>query len=118
VNLFKHFWNYLEPEEKAKAETNNEYIEYDPSSSITYVKRWAKMENATIFRLSNKLVQVSFKDKTDIVMNAENKRVVYSNSKKEISVHPLVSAMENSDPEVTSHLKSAKALLSKMMNST
>eukprot|EP00826_Nyctotherus_ovalis_P005944 TRINITY_DN1135_c0_g3_i2.p3 TRINITY_DN1135_c0_g3~~TRINITY_DN1135_c0_g3_i2.p3 ORF type:complete len:140 (+),score=35.83 TRINITY_DN1135_c0_g3_i2:446-865(+) len=117
VNLFKHFWNCLEPEEKNKAEENNEFLEYDKSLLAVYVKRWAKVENAGIYRLSNRLVQVSFKDKTDIVMNAEKKRVIYSNSKKEISVHPLIAAMENADPEVTSHLKNAKALLNKMMNS-
>lgn len=33
-----------------------------------YVKRWVKTENGILFRLSNKVIQVNFVDKSQLVL--------------------------------------------------
>jgi polo-like kinase 1 len=35
---------------------------------VTYVKKWLRTKHAILFRLSNKLVQVAFSDKTEILL--------------------------------------------------
>ncbi len=36
-----------------------------------------KTKHAVLFRLSNKLVQVAFTDKTEILLSSENKMITY-----------------------------------------
>ena len=40
-----------------------------------------KTKNATLFRLSNQIVQVDFKDKTKIILSNSIKLVIYINEK-------------------------------------
>ena len=59
VTLLQHFRNYLYADSK---------IEFDKETatdnSYCYVKKWMKTKHAIMFRLSNKIVQVNFTDKT------------------------------------------------------
>jgi polo-like kinase 1 len=40
-----------------------------------------KTKHAIMFRLSNKIVQVNFTDKTEIILSSEQKLVTYTNLK-------------------------------------
>ena len=42
------------------------------------MKRWAKTEQGIIFRLSNKVIQVNFVDKTQMVIYAQKNAGVFS----------------------------------------
>ena len=42
-----------------------------------------------MFRLSNKIVQVNFKDRTEILLNSESRQVTYVNKKGERCMMPL-----------------------------
>ena len=59
VTLLQHFRNYLYADSK---------IEFDKElaadGNYCYVKKWMKTKHAIMFRLSNKIVQVNFTDKT------------------------------------------------------
>ena len=99
-------------------EDNPECHRYNSKLQTVYVKKWSTLNDATVIKLSNKLIQVSFKDKIDIIMNGEKKQVIYSNPKKEIEIYSLVSAIESVDSELISHLKRAKELLNEMMTPT
>jgi polo-like kinase 1 len=50
---------------------------------IVYVKKWMRTKHAIMFRLSNKIVQVSFQDHTEILLNSESRLVTYVNKKGE-----------------------------------
>jgi len=50
---------------------------------IVYVKKWMRTKHAIMFRLSNKIVQVSFQDHTEILLNSESRLVTYVNKKAE-----------------------------------
>jgi polo-like kinase 1 len=54
---------------------------------VTYVKKWLRTKHAILFRLSNKLVQVVFSDKTEILLNggdnsAKQRTVTYVDKKE------------------------------------
>mmetsp|Transcript_39499 Transcript_39499/g.29176 ORF Transcript_39499/g.29176 Transcript_39499/m.29176 type:complete len:81 (+) Transcript_39499:1441-1683(+) len=42
-----------------------------------YLKKWMRTRHALLFRLSNKIVQVSFEDGSEIVMASTSKKVSY-----------------------------------------
>jgi polo-like kinase 1 len=59
------------------------------SQPIVYVKKWMRTKHAIMFRLSNKIVQVSFQDHTEILLNSESRLVTYVNKKAERQTLPL-----------------------------
>ena len=70
-----------------------------------------------MFRLSNKIVQVDFKDKTEIILSSENKMVTYVNKKGERSNYPLATALESTNLEMAKRLKYTKEILQHMLSS-
>lgn len=69
-----------------------------------------------MFRLSNKIVQVNFTDLTEIILNSEKKIVTYVNKKGERSHHPLSTALESPNQEMSKRLKYTKDILTHMLN--
>jgi polo-like kinase 1 len=69
-----------------------------------------------MFRLSNKIVQVNFTDKTEILLSSESKIVTYVNKKGERSHYPLASALESNNTEMSKRLKYTKEILTHMLN--
>jgi len=97
VTLLNHFKNYLEGEtnpsepstgtegentnggNNGENQNNNEPDKKD--KPFTYVKKWMRTRHAIMFRLSNKIVQVCFQDKTEIILSSESRVVTYCNKK-------------------------------------
>jgi len=113
VTLLQHFRSYLEGDAKDIQPTDE-----DPTQkfSSVYVKKWMKTRHAIMFRLSNKIVQVNFTDKTEIILSSENKMVTYVNKKGERSHYPLATALESSNTEMAKRLKYTKEILTHMLN--
>ena len=86
-----------------------------PPGSV-YVKKWMRTNHATMFRLSNKIVQVNFKDHTEILLNSESRFVTYVNKRGERSIMPLSQALDSNDAEMTKRLKYTKDILTSMLN--
>jgi polo-like kinase 1 len=86
------------------------------SQPLVYVKKWMKTRHAIMFRLSNKIVQVNFTDKTEILLSSENKMVTYVNKKGERSNYPLATALESTNTEMAKRLKYTKEILTHMLN--
>jgi hypothetical protein len=63
VTLLAHFKSYLDQNFKKE-----EIEHHEPQEELVYVKKWIKTRHAKMFRLSNKVVQVYFKDKTEILL--------------------------------------------------
>lgn len=70
-----------------------------------------------MFRLSNKIVQVNFQDNTEIILSSEARVVTYVNKRGERSTHPLTSALESSNLEMSKRLKYTKDILTHMLTS-
>ena len=50
----------------------------------TFIKRLVKSSHAIIFFLSNKVIQVFFKDKTEVLFNVYENQITYLNNYEEI----------------------------------
>nr|P0C8M8.1 RecName: Full=Probable serine/threonine-protein kinase CCRP1; AltName: Full=Cell-cycle related Protein 1 [Zea mays] len=85
MTLLQHFKKYLEGSEYGGSESINDGTE---TQIGVYVKKWVKTKNATLFRLSNKTVQVHFTDRTEIILNSENKQVTYVARKETEPISP------------------------------
>ena len=103
-------------------ENRNTPIERKESENIdekhyVYVKKWMKTKHAILFRLSNKIVQVSFLDQTEIILSSETKIVTYMDKKGQLSSYPLNTALDSSNNEMTKRLKYTKQILMHMLTS-
>lgn len=67
VTLLQHFRNYLYADSKIEPRSEEEKAREGP---LCYVKKWMKTRHAIMFRLSNKIVQVNFTDKTEIILSS------------------------------------------------
>ena len=83
---------------------------------LIYLKKWMKSRHAILFRLSNKIVQVNFTDKTEVILSSELKMLTYVNKKQERSHYPLATALESTNTEMTKRLKYTKEILAHMLN--
>lgn len=46
---------------------------------FVYIKKWAKSDQAVVFRLNNKVIQVNFNDKSQIIIYTDKDIMLYSN---------------------------------------
>lgn len=113
VTLLQHFKNYLYSDSKVELDKDA-----PPEAGYTYVKKWMKTKHAIMFRLSNKIVQVNFTDKTEIILSSEQKLVTYINLKGEKSEYPLATALDSKNAEMAKRLKYTKEILTHMLNGT
>jgi len=116
VTLLQHFRSYLEGESKPESESTQTPEEDLSKAGTVYVKKWMKTKHAIMFRLSNKIVQVNFTDKTEIILSSESKIVTYVNKKGERSNYPLATALESTNTEMAKRLKYTKEVLTHMLN--
>ena len=105
VTLLQHFRKHL-----AIAETGQEKV-----ATLIFVKKWLTTQHAVIFRLSNKVVQVYFQDKTELMLCSKNKQVVYIDKVAKITVFPLATAMDSGNKEMTKRLRYTKEILTNML---
>ena len=115
IVLLKTFKGYLFEEKKDNTELNIE--EGISESQFIYLKRFLKAKHAILFRLSNKTVQISFHDNTEIILSQENKTVTYINKKGLKFLYPLNKALENENKEMTKRLRYTKKILLLMITS-
>lgn len=113
MTLLQHFRNYLYADYKQEGEK-----ERQPDATPCYVKKWMKTKHAIMFRLSNKIVQVNFTDKTEIILSSEQKLVTYINLRGEKSEYALATALDHQNAEMAKRLKYTKEILTHMLNGT
>ena len=114
VILLQHFKAYLLEENKNTPVERKESENIDEKHYV-YVKKWMKTKHAILFRLSNKIVQVSFLDQTEIILSSETKIVTYMDKKGQLTTYPLSTALDSSNYEMTKRLKYTKQILMHML---
>ena len=114
--VLKTFKGYLFGETKDEAKENNELDGINDKNFI-YLKRFVKTKHSILFRLSNKTVQISFHDNTELILSQENKTVTYINKKRQKSLYPLNTALDSDNKEMTKRLRYTKKILLFMITS-
>ena len=112
--MLNHFKSYLLEEAK------NTIVEKKTSENIdenkfVYLKKWMKTKHSTLFRLSNKLVQVCFIDQTEIHLSSETKVVTYVNKRGERLTFHLANAFDSNNIEMIKRLRYTKQILMHML---
>lgn len=94
VTLLQHFRGYLDGSAEGEigvCTSNSPKITIVPKVKRTltkeqrreglliYVKKWMKTKHAILFRLSNRVIQVRFLDKTEILLDSKKNIVTYVN---------------------------------------
>lgn len=88
----------------------------EETSYLPFIKKFSNTKLAYLFRLNNKIVQVFFEDKTQIVMSSYHGKVIYHNKKGEKGIYDLNSAMENENKEMSRRLRYTKELVGVLLN--
>lgn len=118
MTLLQHFQGYLEKDIHKKKHLLQAFDENEEivDKSIL-VKKWMRTKHAIIFRLSNKIVQVIFFDKTEIILHSENRAVTYVNKKGDRLFYSLESSIESNNAEMTKRLNYTRQVLTHMLQS-
>ena len=125
VTLLLHFRSYLEGKKAAQCLAKDDAKELTPAqiqkwlgntTSMIYLKKWMKTKHASLLRLSNKIVQVAFNDKTEIILSSESKLVTYVNKKGERLEYAIGNALDSENTEMARRLKYTKEILTHMLN--
>jgi hypothetical protein len=107
----QHFKSYLEGNSKFKPLKFEFTKENAPPCPIItglppYVKKWKLAKKAILLRNSNKVIQVIFQDKSELVLASGAGVVTFVNAKQKIKVCPLLqdSNLEIEDPSLFKRL--------------
>ncbi|EGR28317.1 protein kinase domain protein, partial [Ichthyophthirius multifiliis] len=114
VTLLQLFRNYLK-EKIIKENLSYENIDIQGNNNV-YIKKWIKSKHAIMFRISNKIVQVVFTDKTEILLSSLQKIVTYVDKKGNRLNFPLSTALDNSNMEMQKRLKYTKEILTSLLS--
>lgn len=117
VATVKYFRDNLCAEGDVGTETALAYTPNYIQSQMVYVKKWMKLQNATMFRLSNKLVQIIFDDRTAILFDIERKQMTYTGYSGEKSVYALSAVLESGNADMIKRFKCAKDVLAQLLSS-
>lgn len=125
VTLIKYFKSYLSRSRGGSVDvvTCSPYNNTTPVlltephmvSDMIYVKRWLITQQAMIFRLSNRTIQVCFQDKAEVILSSESKVVSYTEPNGRRRTIPL-SAVASQPEGIATRLKYTKDILHKLIN--
>eukprot|EP00736_Rhodelphis_marinus_P010460 Rmarinus@m.20328 len=118
ITLLKHFRDYLlehtprghEVPDSSRRPLQRATPDAPEGPGLVYVKKWYRTQSANIFRLSNKCIQVCFKDFTEIVLSSEARIVTYRDKQRKRTSYPL-SAIPNDRPDLVKRLRYTKEIL-------
>lgn len=109
VTLLQYFKNFLESDVESSSSSD-----FDNKLPV-YVKKWMLTRHSLIFRLSNRLVQVNFLDKSELIIHCDSKSVSFSNRKGESLQMSLSKALQVNNPEILRRLKYTRDAISHMI---
>merc|ERR1719158_2525754 len=80
-----------------------------------YVKKWMRNKQAIHFQLCNKIVQVIFFDRTELVLSSKAHMVTYVDKRGQTSTYPLSGALDVPCPEVSKRIRYTKDILTNFL---
>lgn len=80
-------------------------------NKVVYVKDFMKVQQAVLFRLSNKLIQVCFVDMTEIILSTDSTDFIFKDKKGEEIYDSLQNCLNSDNTEIIKRIKYAKSLM-------
>ena len=101
--------------DKEISNLKNVYEELDVNSytpsSISFIKDFMKSDQAIMFRLSNKLVQFIFIDKSELLMNTESNYFIFKNKAEEEIYDSIINGLSNDNNDIIKRIRYAKSMM-------
>jgi polo-like kinase 1 len=107
VTLLQHFAKHLKAPQTATV-----------PAELHYVKKYLRTDQAMIFRLSSRLVQVVFKDASELVLASDTRNVIFLDKNTGQVSYPLTEVMEAGNQELNKRLRYTKEALTQMLTQT
>merc|ERR1711924_293954 len=123
VTLMTHFTDHLRKHRDSKGcvvkQHENRRARTAAHEIPVFVKRWVRTRHAFLFRLSNKTVQVSFSDKTELVLSSVNDIIFYRGKKGDLHRYTVADASNaKKHPSVAKRVKYANEILRMLVTGT
>ena len=99
---------------EAKKDIKKEEKEPEKEGDSVFLRKWMKTNQAIIFRLSNKTIQVIFKDHTEIILFNDN--VSYKDKNKITKTFKIEEAVNSSNFEMNKRIKYVQNIFTKIMS--
>ena len=117
VTLLKEFQKYLIKENENVIRTNKINENDNKNEPFTFVITWRRIERGNLFRLTNKITQFIFNDKTEIILSNNNQKLcIFTDKNKEKTILPIATAIKSSNKEMVEKLEYLKNILTEMLN--
>jgi polo-like kinase 1 len=104
IGLLQQFKTVLKIEEEKGNGTKS-------SESPIHLKKWIKTAHAFMFRISNKVFQIIFTDKTQVIIFSALQKLYYLNKANDGSMFELKEALDTTKPELSKRIRYAKEIL-------
>jgi polo-like kinase 1 len=107
VTLLQHFAKHLQAPKQSSV-----------PAELHYVKKYLRTDQAMIFRLSSRLVQVVFKDGSELVLASDTRNVIFLDKNAAQVSYPLTQVMDAGNQELNKRLRYTKEALTQMLTQT
>jgi polo-like kinase 1 len=104
VTLIGHFKNFLELPSRPNKPMNE-------LENLVYLKKWMKTKHAILFRLSSRMIEVVFENKTEIILRSEARELYYVNKRGEWETYTLSEALTSQNTDMVKRFKYTKEVL-------
>jgi hypothetical protein len=124
VILTQHFISYLMGEKFIVSQSKPANFEegFMFTERTVFLKKYARENKAILLRLNNKMIQVVFLDRSELILGSDNGNVNFITSKGEVRQTIIsneaksYSTLEKSDPSMYKRLNYAKEMLLNLIN--
>ena len=100
--------------DKKDEEKKEKPEEKEQEGDNVFLRKWLRTNQAIIFRLSNKTIQVIFKDQTEIILFDDI--VSYKDKKKEVKTYKVDDAINSCNFEMDKRIKYVQNIFTKMIS--
>lgn len=97
-------------------------FDFEFTINSVFLKKFSRENKAILFRLSNKMIQVIFLDKSELIMSSDDGKVIFITSKGELRNTTIsndfksYNELETTDPSLFKRLNYSKEILLSMIN--
>jgi hypothetical protein len=83
---------------------------------MPFLKKWVRTRHAILFRLSNRVVQVVFFDRSEVLLSPEARIVTYVNKTGVREEHSLEQVLHSGRSDISKRLKYTKDIIWRLIN--
>ncbi len=85
-------------------------------TDMPFLKKWVRTRHAILFRLSNRIVQVVFFDRSEVLLSSEARVVTYVNKQGHREDHSLEDVLHTGRTDIAKRLKYTKDIMHRLIN--